>query len=338
MSLKAGGLPDKWLERREFNRPKGEFGYVYPPGSPEFDDWVLYEKDPERHVAYITLNRAEKMNAIPTYAWLKLADLVREAELDDDVKVIIFRGKGTCFGTGVDANELLFIWGWGTAKGDTEDAKYKPSLRERMYPIRDVITGPRSFDQTVLRCTKATICQVHSYCYGAHFQIAMCSDIVVATEDALFTHPVFRYIGGIGDFPLMFEIFGLKKAKEIVLTGRPITAEEAYQFGLVTRVVPYDKLEETVLDFAQAISVLTLDGIMVTKSLMETSLEARGLGVGSALGWIGDGWITNLKLARGEWSFVKDRRDKGVKDAVHHRDSLSSDNFSMRRDVIKKKK
>ena len=67
---------------------------------------VLYDVDPERSLATITFNNPERMNALPLAALERIGDLVREAEADDRVKVILFKGEGPCFGTGADAREL----------------------------------------------------------------------------------------------------------------------------------------------------------------------------------------------------------------------------------------
>ena len=130
----------------------------------EIEKMVLYEKDVERNIAWITFNRPDRLNALPIAALEKVGDLVKEAESDDEVKVIIFRGNGSCFGMGADAGELGYYIGYKTGASAAE--KWRPAQRKRALPDRNIVFG--AFERAVYESFKATICQVHSYCYGAH--------------------------------------------------------------------------------------------------------------------------------------------------------------------------
>ena len=287
---------------------------------------VIYEKDVEKHVARIIFNNPEQLNALPSAALERVGDLVREAEVDDDVKVIIFKGNGPCFGTGADAAELGYYIGYKS--GTSAEEKRRPSQRQRILPDRNLVFG--AFEKVIMECLKATVCQVHKYCYGGHVQIALASDIVIASPDALFTHPAFRYLGpSPQDMYLWIENLGLKKMKEIMLTMRPLGAEEARQCGFVNKVVPGDELEQWVEDYAQAIAVMPLDSIMMGKAMMQLVMEARGKGVGTMCGWVGHGWSTNLRYEPGEWNFVKERRDKGLAQTLHDRDQMVAPFFRL---------
>jgi len=178
---------------------------------------------------------------------------------------------------------------------------------------------------------------VHGYCYGGHVEIAMAADIVIASPDALFTHPAFRYLGPSPQNMYMWvENLGLKKMKEIMLTMRPLTADEAVQCGFVNKVVPLDELEKWVGDYAQAISLMPLDAIMMGKSMMQMIMEARGKGIGTMTGWVGHGWSTNLVFEPDEFNFVKERRDKGLTQALRERDEMVAPFFRMGRESRKK--
>src|SRR4051812_42977038 len=135
---------------------------------------VLYEKDVDKSVAYITFNVPEKMNAIPVAAYERVGDLVREAEMDDDVKVIVFRRKGESFGTGADAAELGYYIGYG--KNKKGEKAGRPSQRQRILPDRNLLS--EGLAGKVNNCLKATICQVQGYCYGGHLKIALGCDII----------------------------------------------------------------------------------------------------------------------------------------------------------------
>ncbi len=287
---------------------------------------VLYETDPEKHVARIIFNTPERMNALPIASCERVGDLIKEAEADNDVKVIIFKGNGPCFGTGGDARELGHYIGYKSGKSKEE--RKRPSQRQRILADRNIAFG--AFERTITECLKATICQVHGYCYGGHMEVALAADIVIASPEATFTHPAFRYLGpGTQNMYLYLENLGIKKMKEIMLTMRPMSAEEACQCGFVNKVVPRDELEKWAEDYAQSISLMPLDAIMMGKSMMQMIMEARGKGVGMLTGWIGHGWTTNLVFQPNEWNFIKERRDKGVTRALHEREMMVAPFFRM---------
>lgn len=286
--------------------------------------YVRYHVDPARHVATITFDRPETLNAIPVAGFERVGDLVREAEADDRVKVIVFKGEGSCFGTGADAAEL------GHYIGYKKDSRKRPAQRQRILPDRNVLSS--SFTRPIIECLKATICQVHGYCYGGHFQIALSADIVIATPDARFTHPAFRYLGpGPQDMYHWIEKLGLTKMKDLMLTMRPLGAEEGERAGLVTRVVEPDELQKWVDDYADAIAVMPLDSLMMGKSMMQVVMEARGKGLGAMTGWVGHGWATNVVFEDGDWNFLRERREKGLRQALADRDNMVAPFFRLSR-------
>lgn len=313
------------MKKSEYELLAGQWDHEHMETDPAvLEEVVQYETDPERSVAYITFNAPDKLNALPIAALERVGDLVREAEVDDDVKVIVFRGNGPCFGTGADASELGHYVGYGMKDGKP----VKPSQRQRALPDRNVIFG--AFNAVISNCLKATIAQVHGYCYGGHFQIALACDIVIATPDAAFTHPAFRYLGPAPqDMYAWVENIGLRKMKEIMLTMRPLGAQEAEDAGFVNMVVPPDELEQWVDDYVQAISMMSLDGIVLGKSMMRLMMEARGKSIGEMIGWIGHGWSTNLQLREGEFNFLKERRDKGLSQTLRERDEAVAPFFRL---------
>ena len=284
--------------------------------------YVRYDVDGKRHVATITFDRPDKLNAIPVAAFERVGDLVREAEADDRVKVIVFKGEGKHFGTGADAAEL------GHYIGYKANTKRRPAQRQRILPDRNVLSS--GFTRPIIESLKATICQVQGYCYGGHFQIALSADIVIAAPNARFTHPAFRYLGPAPqDMYHWIEKVGLTTMKDVMLTMRAIGAEEGERKGLVTKVVPEDELEKWVGDYADAIAVMPLDSLMMGKSMMQVVMEARGKGLGAMTGWVGHGWATNVSFEEGDWNFLKERREKGIAQALADRDRLVAPYFRL---------
>ncbi len=288
--------------------------------------YVRYEVDEKLFTATITFDRPDRLNAIPVAAFERVGDLVREAESDDRVKVIIFKGEGEHFGTGADASELGHYIGYKS--GTDKASRRRPAQRQRILPDRNVLSS--GFTRPIIESLKATICQVQGYCYGGHFQIALSADIVIASPDAKFTHPAFRYLGPAPqDMYHWVEKMGLTTMKDVMLTMRAIGAEEGERKGLVTKVVEREELDKWVADYAEAIAVMPLDSLMMGKSMMQVMMEARGKGLGAMTSWIGHGWATNASFDPGDWNFLKERRDKGVSNALADRDRLVAPYFRL---------
>jgi enoyl-CoA hydratase len=288
--------------------------------------YVRYEIDPERSLATITFDRPDRMNALPVAAFERIGDLVREAEVDDRVKVILFKGEGPCFGTGADAAELGHYIGYRA--GTDKAAKRRPPQRTRILPDRNVLYN--AFQRPIEQCLKATVCQVHNYCYGGHMQIALAADIVIATPDAQFTHPAFRYLGpGPQDMYLWIENLGLKKMKDLMLTMRPLGADEGEECGFITKVVEYHELEQWVTDYCQAIATMPIDSLMMGKTMMGMIMEARGKSIGAMTCWVGHGWATNVVFEEGDWNFLRERREKGLSQALKDRDAMVAPFFRL---------
>jgi enoyl-CoA hydratase len=157
----------------------------------------------------------------------------------------------------------------------------------------------------------------------------MLADLVIASDDAVFTHPAFRYLGPFINVIPLVESMGLHKFKELVLTGRPFTAQEMERAGLVNKVVPREELDETIRGYAKAVSLMPLDGIVIGKGLIEQALEGRGFGAGFVGAWTGHGWITNLRYGDDEFNFLKNRRDRGLTSAMEYRDGLAPEGFAI---------
>jgi len=278
------------------------------------DEWVLFEKDKERKIATITLNRPETLNAMTLAMYDKLNQIVADLDTDEDVKVIVFNGTGEAFCSGFDVEELGFIHGQETPKHG--ERIRRPSQRERLAMDRNHFWGRRGPYATVLHCLKATIASVHKYCYGAGLEFALACDITIAAEGTLFTHPGWQYIGPTCDLGLLIQTIGVKKTKEMTLTGIPIDAQEALRVGLVNKVVPIDKLEEETMKMAEVITHRPFDGIVMGKAHFEAALEHLST---SASDYIAHAMQTNLRYEPGEYNLFKERRDTGRTQAIRGR-------------------
>jgi len=279
------------------------------------DEDILYEKKPDKKIAVITLNRPEKLNALGIGHYQRINEIVHSANEDEDIKVLIFRGAGRSFCSGHDVAELGVMYGM-----DTTGKERRVSQRARLS--KDIwLMSSNGLFRTIFNCLKATIAEVHGYCYGGGLNISNACDITIAAENTLFTHPGWRYIGPTTDVWLVTQLVGLKKAKEMMLTGIPIDAQEAWRVGLVNKVVPIEKLEETVDKLAEAITRAPFDGIVMGKTQFYAVAEAMGAGSGMIANAIMHSLQTNIRYEPGEFNLFKERREKGIKGAIVTRKS-----------------
>jgi enoyl-CoA hydratase len=288
---------------------------------------ILLEKRPEKQMAWITFNRPEKLNTVLDSHYAYLAQMMSELDWDDEVKVIIFKGAGRCFGAGHD------IGGLGIRHGiDAQGKMRRPSQRQRILVDRaGGVRGTFNLTDYIRKSVKTTIAQVHGYCYGAHMFMAMACDMIVATPDVLFTHPGFRYIGPCNDLGLLFRSLPLKIAQEMVLTGKALTAQEALQFGLVNRVAAHEDLEAEVMKMAEAAAALPFDGIVTGKAALEGVMDAAGVDRGNYIGNLVHALQTNMRYETGEFNLLRSRRDKGIKGATVEREDHWSDDDALRK-------
>ncbi|MDD5093129.1 MAG: enoyl-CoA hydratase/isomerase family protein [Dehalococcoidia bacterium] len=271
--------------------------------------YCIYEVDREKGIATITFNKPEKLNAATPGDLLELRDRVIDAEEDTDVKVVVFKGSGKCFSTGVDLD-------WIKQAYNEKGKERRPSQRYR-HARADKLYGLRGFYQVVMTCLKATVAQVHGQCYGTAFQLAAVCDIVIASDDAEFTDPTYRFMGASPvDMVLLFHTIGLKRTKEMMLTGRPIGAKEAVEAGLINRAVPKAKLDEEVKKVVDMICRQPYDAIVTGKACFETAMDISGVAAGIYAGVEEQTWQTNIQFRPGEFNLIKSLKEKEITGAI----------------------
>ena len=265
---------------------------------PPPEEIILYEKDPSTRIATITLNRPDQLN-IPTIAARKrYADLLFKASIDDDVKVLVVRGVGDHLGTGADLDELMAkqAAGVGAAGGvRARGRRRRDHAAARSYRAGASLLhwygNTRSGCRSLQDFKKISILEVKGYCYGWHFYQAADADLVISSDDALFGHPAFRYVGYA---PRMWQwamMMGLRKFQEMVFTGRPFTAEEMYDCNFVNSVVPRDDLEAEVEKYALACArTRPTDTVFMQKVFFEVMKQHQGEYMGSLL----SAWLESM--------------------------------------------
>lgn len=279
--------------------------------------YCLYEVDKEKRIATLTFNRPEKLHAmVPMDDLEEVIDRLYEADRDDNVAVVVIKGSGRAFGAGYDIDAVR------SHRGFTEDKR--PPQRRRYWGV-DEWWGRRGILQKILTCDKVTIAQVHGYCYGGHFEIMCACDMAIASEDAVFTHPGYTYLGIEGPIPLYVLMIGWRRVKEMMLLGKPLSAKEAQEFGLVNKVVPLNKLEKEVAQVAETIASRPLDGIVMGKKEFMLAMDIMGLSAGYDLASISHTLMSNLKFEPGEFNLMRELKTKGPKGMYSARDKRYSD-------------
>jgi len=278
--------------------------------------YCLYEVDRKRGIATITFNKPQKLNAATPGDLQELAEKTIEAEEDSDVKVIIYKGAGPCFTSGVDLEWVAHAFG---VKGER-----RLSQRYRYLRLQPILSR-RGLHQAVLYCLKATIAQVHGYCYGTGFSLASACDIVIASEEATFTNPAFKYLGATPeDMVLLFLTMGVKRTKEMMLTGQALSAQEALNYGLINKVAPRTKLDQEVNEMADKIARHPYDAVVMGKANFEVALDIAGVGACEVAGHAQEAWQSNIQYRPGEFNLIKSLASKGIKGAIQEREGFYS--------------
>jgi enoyl-CoA hydratase len=260
---------------------------------PDPEEALLYDKDPSTKIATITFNRPEHLNA-PTIAMrLRFAHLLDLANVDDDVKVLVVRGEGDDFGSGADLPELADLMAESPEAAlreelglDGEDVSYPPrkTYRGSGATLGYWYADPRSGCRTLQDFKKISIVEAKGYCYGWHFYQAADADLVIASDDTLFGHPAFRYVGWGPRMWAWAITMGLRKFQEMVFTGRPFTASEMYDCNFVNSVVARSDLEAEVAKYAKACSLSRpVDAVVMQKTFFQMMKQYQGEYMGSIM-------------------------------------------------------
>jgi enoyl-CoA hydratase/carnithine racemase len=206
-------------------------------------------------IATLTLNRPEKRNAMNTALLDGLRRYFDELEERRDVRVVVVRGAGKAFCSGMDLDEM--------------------SRRQR--EAADPETGVTAVLQRIERSRHPTIAMVHGDAFAGGCELALHCDLRIAADHVRFAMPLAR-IGLIVPFPLgqkLLEIVGPAATREILLTGRPFDARRALEIGMVHRVVGAAEIEAATGELARTIAdnaPLSLAGM---KATIERAISAR---------------------------------------------------------------
>jgi enoyl-CoA hydratase/carnithine racemase len=213
---------------------------------------VIYEK--KDRIAYVTLDRPEVMNAMNTKMHFELREIWEDFRDDDDVWVAILSGAGDrAFATGNDLKESA-----------SRDAKARAQERP-----------PFAGMTSQYECSKPIIAAVHGYCVAGGFETALACDLIVAADNTQFSLPEVKVglVAGAGGLHRLARTAPLKVTMGLVLTGRRISAEEAYRLGIVNEVVPVAELMTAAERWANEILDCAPLAVRLTKEAVLRGLQ-----------------------------------------------------------------
>lgn len=220
---------------------------------------------PRPHIALVTLNRPERMNAMAFDVMIPLREALEEVSADNDIRVVVLTGAGQGFCSGADLQNAGKV-------PNVEGLTTTSIARRSMDLLNDVMLALRRMNQPVIGA-------INGAAIGGGFCLSMVTDMRIAAEEAYF-----RAAGinngltstELGISYLLPRAIGSSRAFEIMLSGRDVDALEAERIGLVSRTVPAAKLLDTCYDIADRIISFSRVGTELTKRMLWSGMEAGG--------------------------------------------------------------
>jgi len=286
-------------------------------GTLPYTDIIVEKKD---SIGIITINRPSTRNALTEMAGGtcdQLAQAFQSMADDPEMRAFIVKGAGDCFCSGFDLSafdEAQWVPREGLAKGREEEpwaalSMGFPDNPESSWPVpywwHELWDNP-----------KPSIALVHSYCIGAGLWLVNLCDIVYASPEAVFAYPPIRYGAPLTPVILPPWLLGLRKTMDMALTSRFITAQEAYDCGLITKIVPEDKLEEEGWKTAESISKVPPMTNYFSKMIAHHYFEGLGIKSEMDFGTLACFMMEHCSLPGHYLEFFDRVRKLGVSQAV----------------------
>ncbi len=264
--------------------------------------FVTYETLDEGRIVRIMLNRPEARNAQNRGMLVELDEAFLQAEADDEVRVVILGGTGPMFSAGHDMGSKASM------------AEMAPGPGQ--HPTRSINGGTRKGAESLMlqewhyffentrrwrNLRKITIGQAHGDVYAAGLMLLWACDLIVCAEGTRFADVVGSRLGmcGVEYFAHPWEL-GPRKAKELLLTGDSLDADDAHALGMVSKVFPADELAGSTVDFARRIAALpTMSSLLIKESVNQT---VDNMGFYNAL----NACFTLHELNHAHWAQVND--------------------------------
>lgn len=217
---------------------------------------ALVEIENRGAVRHVVMSRAEKRNALNGDLVLALGEAFEDAAGDDSVRVVVLRGDGPMFSSGMDVSDLRDL---------SEDPT---SLRRFRRPILHIWN-------LLEEMTKPTIAQIHGGCLGGAFELALAADMRTMAEDAVAGIMEVRVglipdVGGCSRLPA---VVGLGNAKELIMTGKVIDGTEAHRIGFANRIAPAAELDAVTEQLANELLACAPRAVGLAKRVLDSAAK-----------------------------------------------------------------
>jgi len=214
----------------------------------------IVETEDRGAVRHIVLNRPDKRNALNGELILGLGDAFSAAAAERSIHCVVVRGAGAMFSSGADLSGLSML------------AEQPSSLRAFRAPFLSMVN-------TAEEMTKPVVAQIHGACIGGAMELALGCDLRVMATDALIGLPETRIglIPDVGGSSRLPAVVGLGRAKELIMTGKMITGEEAERIGLVNRAAPAEGLDEATDELVGELMACAPLAVGMAKRVMDAS-------------------------------------------------------------------
>jgi enoyl-CoA hydratase len=272
--------------------------------------------DVRDRIAYITLNRPEKRNALSLQLHRELVAAFMEADDLKEVRVVVLQGAGVDFCAGVDVA--------GGALNTVEEG-YDPSLyRDRDSGMEDDIWLCELSSRMRLiihDMHKPVIAKIHGNCLAGGSDLALNCDLVIAASDAQIGFPAVRALGSPANHMWLY-LVGPQWAKRMLMTGDVLTGADAARIGLVLEAYPKDQLDEEVDRLARRLAAIPSDLQTTHKRIVNIGLELMGWQTMQRLAAENDG---RAHLSSAYVDFFRNSSELGFKEALRRRDEPYGD-------------
>jgi enoyl-CoA hydratase/carnithine racemase len=268
---------------------------------------VLLETDGA--VATLTLNRPERLNTITRQVAQDVRAALEEAQRDDTVRVIRLRGAGRAFCAGYDID-----WGAESMQEAEPDRPWDP--------MADLAMMSRFVDtyMALWRSPKPVIAQVHGFCVGGGTDFALCSDLIVCSDDCRIGYPPARVWGSPTTAMWTYRL-GLERSKRLLLTGDALDGRTAVEWGLASECHPEAELDDQALALCKRVALLPSNQLHMMKVLVNQTIEQMGLTTTQLIGTLLDGAARHTP----EGSAFSQAALRDVRAAVRDRDAPFGD-------------
>jgi enoyl-CoA hydratase len=229
-----------------------------------------------QHVAYVTLNRPDKANAMNAPMWQEIRTAMRWVDDTPTIRVAIIAGSGANFCAGIDLGMMMAL---GKEIEDPCDARTRENLRNMILDLQDTLTS-------VERCRKPVIAAIHGACVGGAIDLVACCDMRYASNDATFSIKEIDIgmVADVGTLQRLPKIINPAIVRELAYTGRKIDAAEAARIGLINSAfASHELLIAGVNEVAETIAAKSPLAIRGTKEMLN---YARDHSVADGLNYI----------------------------------------------------